>query len=91
MTESSNVPMSRPYSSQMGQSARPQPAWLVLSSDVDQNSAATIGWPLDVGPEPAQTFDVPDFLLLDGLPAAFQREQERRSRVRWLTGSAICP
>jgi hypothetical protein len=26
MTESSNVPMSRPYSSQMGQSARPQPA-----------------------------------------------------------------
>ena len=69
--------------------ALPHPVWLVVSSDVDQNSAATIGWPLDVGPEPAQTFDVPDVLLLDGLPAAFQREQERRSRVRWLSASFI--
>ncbi len=65
------------------------PAWLVLSSDVDQNSAATIGWPLDVGAEPAQTFDVPEQLLLDGLPSAFAREQQRRSRVRWLSGAFI--
>jgi len=65
------------------------PAWLVISSEVDQNSAAAIGWPLETGPEPAQTFDVPDSLLLDGLPAAFTREQTRRSRVRWLTAAFI--
>jgi hypothetical protein len=67
----------------------PAPAWLVVSSEVDQRSAAAIGWPLDAGPEPAQTFDVPDLLLLDGLPAAFAREQARRSRVRWLTAAFI--
>jgi len=65
------------------------PAWLVASSEVDQNSAAAIGWPLDSGSEPAQTFDVPDVLLLDGLPAAFARESLRRSRVRWLTAAFI--
>ncbi|HEY3256198.1 MAG TPA: hypothetical protein VGJ91_19705 [Polyangiaceae bacterium] len=65
------------------------PAWLVVSSEVDQNSAAAIGWPLATGPEPAQTFDVPDLLLLDGLPAAFAREQARRSRVRWLSAAFI--
>jgi hypothetical protein len=65
------------------------PAWLVVSSEVDQNSAAAIGWPLDSSPEPAQTFDVPDVLLLDGLPAAFAQEQARRSHVRWLTAAFI--
>jgi len=65
------------------------PAWLVVSSEVDQRSAAAIGWPLDSGSEPGQTFDVPDVLLLDGLPAAFAREQARRSRVRWLTALFI--
>jgi hypothetical protein len=70
-------------------SALPRPAWLVISSEVDQNSAAAIGWPLDVGAEPAQTFDVPEVLLLDGLPAAFAREQARRSRVRWLSAAFI--
>jgi len=66
-----------------------EPTFLVVSSEVDQNSAAAIGWPLDSGPEPAQTFDVPDVLLVDGLPAAFAREQARRSRVRWLTATFI--
>lgn len=65
------------------------PSWVVVSSEVDQNSAAAIGWPLATGPEPAQTFDVADALLLDGLPAAFSREQARRSRVRWLTAAFI--
>jgi hypothetical protein len=65
------------------------PAWLVVSSEVDENSAATVGWPLESEAEPAQTFDVPDALLLDGLPAAFVREQARRSRVRWLTAAFI--
>jgi len=67
----------------------PEPAWLVVSSEVDQNSVAAIGWPLAAGAEPAHTFDVPDALLLDGLPAAFAREQARRSRVRWLTAAFI--
>jgi len=67
----------------------PHPAWLIVSSDVDLNSAAAIGWPLDGGAEPAQTFDVADRLVLDGLPAAFAREQARRSRVRWLTAAFI--
>jgi len=65
------------------------PAWLVVSSEVDQNSAAAIGWPLAADSGPAQTFDVPDALLLDGLPAAFAREQARRSSVRWLTAAFI--
>jgi hypothetical protein len=67
----------------------PVPSWLVVSTEVDENSAAAIGWPLQVGAEPAQTFDVPEVLLLDGIPAAFAREQERRSRVRWLTALFI--
>ena len=69
--------------------ALPHPSWLVISTDVAQNSAAAIGWPLDVGSEPAQTFDVPDALWLDGAPAAFAREQARRSRVRWLSAAFI--
>jgi hypothetical protein len=67
----------------------PERAWLVVSSEVDLNSVAAIGWPIDSGVEPAQTFDVPDTLLLDGLPAAFAREQARRSKVRWLTAAFI--
>ena len=67
----------------------PSPAWLVLSTEVDEDSEAAIGWPLQVGAEPAQTFDVPEVLLLDGVPAAFAREQARLSRVRWLTAAFI--
>jgi hypothetical protein len=69
--------------------ALPAPSWLVVSSELDENSVAAIGWPLQAGSEPAQTFDVPDVLLLDGMPAAFLREQARRSRVRWLTAAFI--
>ena len=69
--------------------ALPSPSWLVVSTELDENSVAAIGWPLQRGPEPAQTFDVPDVLLLDGIPAAFQLEQARRSRVRWLTAAFI--
>jgi len=65
------------------------PSWVVISSEVDQQSAAAIGWPLGASPEPMQTFDVPELLLLDGLPSAFAREQARRSRVRWLTAAFI--
>jgi hypothetical protein len=64
-------------------------SWLVVSSDVDEASSATIGWPLTSGGEPARTFDVPDAPLLDGLPEAFAEEQLRRSRVRWLTALFI--
>ncbi len=67
----------------------PHPSWVVVSTEVDLNSAAAIGWPLDTGTEPAQSFDVRDALLLDGLPAAFAREQARRSRVRWLSAAFI--
>jgi hypothetical protein len=67
----------------------PSPSWLVVSTELDENSAAAIGWPLQVGAEPAQTFDVPEQLLLDGVPAAFAREQARLSRVRWLTAAFI--
>ncbi len=63
----------------------PHPAWIVVSSEIDLNTVAAIGWPLDASAEPAHTFDVADSLLLDGLPAAFAREQTRRSHVRWLT------
>ncbi len=69
--------------------ALPSPSWLVVSTELDENSVAAIGWPLQLGAEPAQTFDVPDVLLLDGIPAAFKAEQARRSRVRWLTAAFI--
>jgi hypothetical protein len=67
----------------------PHPAWLVVSSDVDENSIAAIGWPLDPDAEPAQTFDVREARLLDGLPGVFAREQARRSLVRWLTAGFV--
>lgn len=71
--------------------ALPSPAWLVVSSEVDANSAAAIGWPIAEGEsaEPLRTFDVAEARLLDGLPGAFQREQARRSRVRWLCAGLI--
>lgn len=69
--------------------ALPPAAFLVVSSEVDQNSPGTVGWPSELSDEPAQTFDVPDALLLDGLPRAFVREQQRRSRVRWLCAAFV--
>lgn len=69
--------------------ARATTSWIVVSSDVDQSGSSAVGWPLDAATEPSQTLDVPDALLLDGLPAAFTREAERRSRVRWLSAAFI--
>jgi len=60
-------------------------AWIVLSREVDEQSPATIGWSLQLGDDPGQTFDVGEALLLDGLPHAFRLEQTRRSHVRWFT------
>ncbi|HEY2405720.1 MAG TPA: hypothetical protein VGI10_06950 [Polyangiaceae bacterium] len=65
--------------------ALPEPAWLMLSSEVDEHSAAAVGWPLTVSDEPQSTYDLPVRVLLDGAPASFAREAARLSRVRWLT------
>ena len=61
-----------------------RPVWAVVSSAVDLESPARVGWPLagqtDAAP---RTFDVPERLLLDGLPLAERRELARQRRVRF--------
>jgi len=63
------------------------PLWAVVSSEPELRSASLVGWPLrpDVAaPEPPATFDVGDALLLDSVPAAVAREEERVRKVRFL-------
>lgn len=66
------------------------PAWGVVSSESELDTASTIGWPLftnDV--EPYQlTFDVADRLLLDGTSVGAEREHARARRAS-LLGAAF--
>jgi hypothetical protein len=63
------------------------PLWVVVSDRDDHGSSELVGWPVVTrwDPEPADTFDVPDALLLDTLPAAVHREEKRVSGVRVVT------
>jgi hypothetical protein len=76
-----------------GQSTLPalpdQPCWLVVGSTPDLATAARVGYPISAQPEPAQTFDVPEHLLLDGLPVALSRESARRKQAR-LVAAVAC-
>ena len=61
------------------------PFWAVVSSELDTQSLALVGWPLGDAPsasEPLETFDVRDRLLLDGLPDALARERGRQDHAR---------
>ncbi len=57
--------------------------WLVVSGDPDGRSPSTVGWPWG---NQATTFDALDALLLDGSRFGQEREDARRSRVRWVVG-----
>jgi len=61
------------------------PAWVVVSSEPDMNTVAAVGWPIDAT-GPAQSFDAPEQLWLDGLPAAYAASLERPRRARVLAG-----
>lgn len=61
-----------------------EPVWAVVSSAVDLESPARVGWPITAQVSEAKmTFDVPEMLLADGLPAAERRELARKRRVRF--------
>jgi hypothetical protein len=63
----------------------PSPSWVVASSQPDLASPSAVGWPI-ASPDPdPRTFDVRELLLLDGAPAARQREDKRAKRIRWVT------
>lgn len=70
------------------------PAWAVVSSEPELDTASAVGWPLvtnDV--EPFQlTFDVADRLLLDGTSIGATRERARTHRASWLgaTFGGLC-
>jgi hypothetical protein len=62
----------------------PEPdRWLVLSGDPDGRSPSTVGWPWG---NQATTFDAIDAMLLDGSRFGAEREEARKSRVRWVVG-----
>jgi len=71
------------------------PLWLTLSSDPRGSGAGTVGWPIA---RPASTAHEPfasderafrDKLLLDGMPAAEERDAARRRRARTLSAVAL--
>jgi len=72
-----------------------EPIWITVSSDPLQTSAGTVGWPdarLSWPVPPTAILDERPFrdqLLLDGMPAAEKRDQERRYRARALAAVAL--
>ncbi len=58
------------------------PVWLTLSSDPRASGAGTVGWPLDDVAMAEGELAFRDWLLLDGMPAAEQRDADRRARTR---------
>lgn len=71
------------------------PFWLTLSSDPRGSGAGTVGWPLtrpgnaDKEPLARDERTFRDKLLLDGMPAAEQRDVARRRRARTLSAIAL--
>ncbi len=66
-----------------------EPLWAVVASTPDLLSAGRVGMPIGPHAEPALTLDVPEKLLLDGLPRALSRESARRKQARF-TAVTIC-
>jgi hypothetical protein len=71
-----------------------EPLWLTLASDASGAGMGTVGWPVA---RPGQAHgalaedELPfrDWLLLDGMPVAEQRDSERRGRARRLSALAL--
>jgi hypothetical protein len=67
-----------------------EPIWLTLASDPEATGVGTVGWPIAPASDaPAAEQSFADSLLLDGLPAAEERETRRRRRAAWLVVSAL--
>jgi hypothetical protein len=68
-----------------------QPRWLTLSSDPRGTGSGTVGWPLEPERTPLSEREhaFRDRRLLDGLPLAEKRDQERRGRARSLAWVAL--
>ncbi|MCA9646490.1 MAG: hypothetical protein KC492_37650, partial [Myxococcales bacterium] len=59
--------------------------WALVSSESDFTSAGAVGWPLsDSSESPQPILQAREMHLLDGFPAAYQRDKSRVSRARWL-------
>jgi hypothetical protein len=73
----------------------PEPVWVTLSSDPLQTSAGTVGWPVSRVSWPVSPTTIlderpfRDLLLLDGMPPAEKRDQDRRYRARTLAAVAL--
>jgi hypothetical protein len=65
------------------------PMWLTLSSDPRASGAGTVGWPTNAAALAEGELAFRDWLLLDGMPAAEQRDADRRGRARHLAGWAL--
>ncbi|HKQ68269.1 MAG TPA: hypothetical protein VJT73_02980, partial [Polyangiaceae bacterium] len=63
-----------------------EPKWLTLASDPRATGAGTVGWPLhpDAGERAFR-----DWLLLDGMPRAEERDNARRHRARTLSAASL--
>jgi len=68
-----------------------EPLWLTLSSDPRGTGAGTVGWPLapERTPKAQRERAFRDRKLLDGMPLAEKRDQERRGRARSLAWLAL--
>src|SRR6185369_3134798 len=71
------------------------PLWLTLASDPRGTGAGTVGWPIArrgenaASPPARDERAFRDKLLLDGMPAAEQRDVARRRRARTLSAVAL--
>jgi hypothetical protein len=65
------------------------PVWLTLSSDPRASGSGTVGWPVNRAALSEGELAFRDWLLLDGMPAAEQRDAERRGHARQLAAWAL--
>ncbi|HMI86442.1 MAG TPA: hypothetical protein VK550_20255 [Polyangiaceae bacterium] len=84
-----------PAGTRAPETGTPEPMWVTLSSDPLQTSAGTVGWPVSRASWPVHPTAIlderpfRDLLLLDGMPAAEQRDRARRYRARSLSAVAL--
>jgi hypothetical protein len=65
------------------------PLWLTLASDPRASGSGTVGWPVTSAALADGELAFRDWLLLDGMPAAEQRDAKRRARARRLAFGAL--
>jgi hypothetical protein len=78
----------RPMAPPGGPPHPPENTWLTVASDPLASGAGTVGWPVP-GESIRDERPFRDQLLLDGLPAAEKRDQDRRYRARALSAVAL--